>query len=140
MLEDDPLVRGKLGKGLSLSGTGDYIQTNWPGIGGRAPRTVALWVRLPQPPPVRDWESFLVWGDTSDAGGKFVVTKNMAAQHGRIGALRFNCRAGHVVGTTDLRDGKWHHVSKVFHQVQDEPILPDPILDSRTKNIFGKNR
>ena len=38
------------------------------------------------------------------------------------------------------KDGLWHHVSKVFHQVQDEPLLPDPILDSRTKDIFGKNK
>lgn len=37
------------------------------------------------------------------------------------------------------KDGLWHHVSKVFHQVQDKPLLPDPILDNRTKDIFGKN-
>lgn len=39
----------------------------------------------------------------------------------------------------ELKDGLWYHIPKVFNQVQDEPLLPDPILDSRTKNIFGKN-
>ncbi|MEZ5038375.1 MAG: hypothetical protein R2828_00720 [Saprospiraceae bacterium] len=40
----------------------------------------------------------------------------------------------------ELKKGLWYHVSKVFHQVQDEPPLPNPILDHRTKNIFGKNK
>ncbi len=60
----------------------------------------------------------------------------MPSPHGDIA----NYPDGSYEGFELKKDGKWHHVSKVFHQVQEEPILPDPILDSRTKNIFGKNK
>lgn len=59
----------------------------------------------------------------------------MPSPHGDMA----NYPDGSYEGFELKKDGKWHHVSKVFHQVQDEPILPDPILDTRTKNIFGKN-
>lgn len=59
----------------------------------------------------------------------------MPSPHGDVA----NYPDGSYEGFELKKDGKWHHVSKVFHQVQAEPILPDPILDSRTKDIFGKN-
>jgi hypothetical protein len=108
------LVDGRFGKALRLHGAGDHVQTNWPGISGRAARTVALWVRLPESDPDRAWESILVWGDTRDSGGKFVMTWNFLPECGQLGALRFGCRDGYVVGTTDLRDGRWHHLAIVF--------------------------
>ncbi|MBX2876844.1 MAG: hypothetical protein KTR30_32300 [Saprospiraceae bacterium] len=61
---------------------------------------------------------------------------SMPSPHGDIA----NYPDGSYEGFELKRDGKWHHISKVFHQVQKDPILPDPILDSRTKDIFGKNK
>ncbi len=37
-----------------------------------------------------------------------------------------------------LENGLWWHVEKVFDQVSDEAPRPAPILDGRTKDIFGK--
>ena len=37
-----------------------------------------------------------------------------------------------------LQGGLWWHVDKVFDQVSDEAPRPAPILDHRTKDIFGK--
>ncbi|MCB9301588.1 MAG: hypothetical protein H6566_13145 [Lewinellaceae bacterium] len=37
-----------------------------------------------------------------------------------------------------LQGGLWVHIDKVFDQVSDEAPRPAPILDNRTKNIFGK--
>ena len=37
-----------------------------------------------------------------------------------------------------LEKGLWWHVDKVFDQVSDEAPRPAPILDNRTKDIFGK--
>ena len=37
-----------------------------------------------------------------------------------------------------LSGGKWIHVDKVFTQVQETPLLPDPILDARPKDILGR--
>lgn len=59
----------------------------------------------------------------------------MPSPHGDVA----NYPDGSYEGFELKKDGRWHHISKVFHQVQAEPILPDPILDTRTKNIFGKN-
>jgi len=37
----------------------------------------------------------------------------------------------------ELKNGKWMHKEKVFDQVSDEAPRPAPILDHRTKDIFG---
>lgn len=40
----------------------------------------------------------------------------------------------------ELRDGIWVHIEKVFHQAQDEAPRPSPILDGRTKDLFGREK
>ena len=37
------------------------------------------------------------------------------------------------------KDGLWVHVAKMFDQVSEEPPRPNPILDNRKKNIFGRS-
>jgi hypothetical protein len=109
------LVPGKFGKAYRNYGEGDHIQTNWPGISGRSARSVAVWLRLPVDKPApQKRESILVWGDTGEFGGKFEVGWNYNPEAGQLGALRLTCGPGYVVGTTDLRDGRWHHVAVVF--------------------------
>lgn len=34
-------------------------------------------------------------------------------------------------------DGYWHYVEKVFNRILDEPLLPEPVLGTRSKNIIG---
>jgi hypothetical protein len=109
-----PLVPGKFGKAYRNYGKGDHIQTNWPGISGRSARSVAVWLRLPADKPALKRESILVWGDTGEFGGKFEVGWNFHPDLGQVGALRINCGPGYVVGSTDLRDGRWHHLAVVF--------------------------
>lgn len=108
------LVPGKFGKAYRNCGEGDHIRTNWPGISGRSPRSVAVWLRLPADKPELKRESILVWGDTGEFGGKFDVGWNFHPDFGQVGALRITCGPGYVVGTTDLRDGQWHHLAVVF--------------------------
>ncbi|BCX49369.1 hypothetical protein HAHE_32770 [Haloferula helveola] len=108
------LTDGRFGRALQLSGNGEFVQTNWPGIGGRSPRTVAFWLRLPTDAKANQFQGIVLWGDTHDSGGKFVVNWNFFPQSGNLGALRFNSAGGNVVGETDLRDGEWHHVAVVL--------------------------
>jgi hypothetical protein len=108
------LVPGKFGTAYRNYGIGDHIRTNWPGISGRSPRSVAVWLRLPAVNQEVKRESILVWGDTAEFGGKFEVSANNNPEFGEVGALRITCGPGYVVGTTDLRDGRWHHVAVVF--------------------------
>ncbi len=37
-----------------------------------------------------------------------------------------------------LEDGLWRYVDKVFNQTSDEAPRPSPILDNRTKDLFGR--
>lgn len=108
------LIPGKFGKAYRNYGNGDHIRTNWPGISGRSARTVAVWLRLPADKPALKRESILVWGDSGEFGGKFDVGWNFHPESGQVGALRITCGPGYVVGTTDLRDGRWHHLAVVF--------------------------
>ena len=39
---------------------------------------------------------------------------NFIRQSGNLGALRLNASVGNVVGETDLRDGRWHHIAVVL--------------------------
>ena len=108
------LVPGKFGKAHRNYGKGDHIRTNWPGISGRSHRSVAVWLRLSPDKPEFKRESIVVWGDTGEFGGKFDVGWNFHPDAGQVGALRITCGPGYVVGTTDLRDGQWHHLAVVF--------------------------
>lgn len=111
---ESPLVPGKFGRAFRFNGIGDHIKTNWPGISGRSARSFAVWLRLPADKPNLQRERILVWGDTGEFGGKFEVSCNYQPEFGQAGALRITCGPGYVVGTTDLRDGRWHHLAVVF--------------------------
>lgn len=112
--QKSPLVPGKSGTAFRFNGTGDHIKTNWPGISGRSARSFAVWLRLPAEKPDIRREKILVWGDTGEFGGKFEVSCNFHPDLGQVGALKITCGPGYVVGTTDLRDGGWHHLAVVF--------------------------
>src|SRR5690606_32049497 len=62
---------GRFGGALALNALGDWAETAWPGIAGDAPRSVALWVKIP-PPDLRVWSGLrgdvprrnvVSWGD-----------------------------------------------------------------------------
>ncbi len=40
----------------------------------------------------------------------------------------------------ELRDGRWHHISKLPTQILDEAPRPEGVLDTRSKSLFGKQR
>jgi ferric-dicitrate binding protein FerR (iron transport regulator) len=113
-LRHSPLVPGKFGNALRCRSKGDHIRTNWPGISGRSARSVAAWLRLPSDKQPYERESILVWGDNAEFGGKFEVGWNFHPDSGQVGALKLTCGPGYVVGSTDLRDGRWHHLAVVF--------------------------
>jgi hypothetical protein len=109
-----PLVPGKFGSAFRFNGIGDHIKTNWPGISGRSARSFAVWLRLSADKADLRRQRILVWGDTGEFGGKFEVSCNPHPESGQVGALRITCGPGYVVGTHDLRDGRWHHLAVVF--------------------------
>ena len=108
---------GKFGNALFFAGKGAHIKTNVQGIDGETPRTVMFWTRLPKNVETVNAYSFVNWGvPGSLKGNKWQIgwNPNSDKWSGRLGAIRTEFGGGYVIGTTDLRDGRWHHVCSVF--------------------------
>ena len=107
------LKSGKVGKSLSLSGKGEYAQSSFPGIGSANARTVAFWVKIPPDSNRSEAYSIVSWGKVAPSQ-KWQVGYNPNPDNGVVGAIRTEFSHGWVIGTTDLRDGRWHHVVSMF--------------------------
>jgi Concanavalin A-like lectin/glucanases superfamily/FecR protein len=107
---------GIRGSGLSLSGRNDYVQTDFAGISGSSPRTVACWVKAPRDMTETEGFALVSWGAHEQAGDTWQVSINPTPEEGPAGRLRVGTHLGHVVGVTDLRDDQWHHVAVVLYE------------------------
>lgn len=106
---------GQFGSALSFDGDDDYVQTEFPGISGDAPRTVAFWVKVPTDFRVKNGYALVCWGSTVEEGEAWQISVNPKAEVGEIGRLRVGRIGEPIIGTTDLRDDRWHHVAVVFY-------------------------
>jgi hypothetical protein len=108
------LIDGPFGSALRLDGRAACALSNYPGIGGSQPRTVSCWIRLAPDTPSGSGAAngIISWG-VDRSGAKWQIGWNKAAAQGNIGAPRVEVGNGHVVGSTDLRDGRWHHLAVV---------------------------
>lgn len=109
------LVPGQFGSAVKLDG-GCVLSTKFPGYRGNAPRSIAFWVMIS--PNVADQfaYSMLSWGcSRPQEGGKWQIAWNSGKDNsGKKGAIRTEIQGGYSIGSTDLRDGKWHHVAVVY--------------------------
>lgn len=73
-------------------------------VSGNHARTVAAWVKVDQP------GTLVCWGVSAPSNQWVVeITDN--------GTVGIDVIGGLLAGTTDLRDGKWHHVATVLPQI-----------------------
>jgi hypothetical protein len=115
-------VPGQFGQGLSLNGDGDYVECDYIGIGGGQPRTVAFWVKVPVDLALNEADAIINWGTDQPAlkGSVWRISINNNPEMnsewgGPLGRLRVGVGGGFVVGTTDLRDDRWHHCAVVLY-------------------------
>ena len=100
---------GRFGQAINLDGNGDYLQApSFTGIHGTQARTVSMWMKT----EARD-AALLSWGSS---GGGQKWTFRTQSTNGVSGALRTEVSGGHVVGSTLVADGNWHHVVAVLPQ------------------------
>jgi len=104
-------TKGMFGGGLSFDGQGAYTESGYRGIEGSLPRTVALWLRLPKGDASAGM-GVLSWGSATEYG-VWQIAVNWSNDDS-LGRLRVGTYKGRIVGTTDLRDGEWHHVAVVL--------------------------
>ena len=108
-------VPGAFGGAVQFNGETETAHCRtFHGIRGDAPRTVACWVKIPEEADASHPNGIVLWGRPDLAGGMWLMNWNVRPQDGVVGALRQELGGGHVIGTTDLRDGRWHHVASVF--------------------------
>ncbi len=109
------IIDGPFGSAIHLDGEGVFARSTYPGVGGSQARTIACWVCI-QP---GDSQAALTpngivgWG-VNRSSGKWQLGWNPNQLQGTTGAPRVEFGEGYVVGSTDLRDGRWHHLSVVY--------------------------
>lgn len=107
-------IAGQFGAGLSLDGQRDFVECEFAGISGAEPRTVAFWVKVPRDSTIEEGYGIINWG-TSAPGLAWQISVNPNDREGPLGRLRLGVHEGWVVGTTDLRDDRWHHCAVVMY-------------------------
>jgi hypothetical protein len=93
-----------------------FAKAQFPGMSGNDARTVAFWVRVPEDVKLSDAYAFVAWRAASDKLGARPVhiSWNRNPDEGTVGVLRTDYGRGYALGSTSLRDGRWHHVAVVF--------------------------
>lgn len=107
-------IAGQFGAALALDGEDDFMECEFPGIAGGEPRTVAFWVKVPRDSGLGEGYGIINWG-TNRPGLAWQISVNPQAKEGPLGRLRLGVHESFVVGTTDLRDDRWHHCAVVMY-------------------------
>jgi hypothetical protein len=102
-MDESDWVTGKHCFGLEFDGVDDYVEiTGYQGIVGSGSRTVSAWIKTSTTGHI------ISWGDIGP-GEKWLIL--VQGYRGAIGVL---VESGYIIGTTDLRDGQWHHIAAVL--------------------------
>jgi hypothetical protein len=55
------------------------------------------------------------WGSMADIGSAWQISINPTEEEGPLGRLRMGTKKAQAIGTTDLRDNRWHHIAVVMY-------------------------
>jgi hypothetical protein len=116
-------IDGKSGRAVEFHGDG-WISTQHPGITGDRDRTVACWIRLPKESKQPESAPIIGWGyykKKRDKSGRLragkswmmKVTGYLKKRPHLTGVLSVDLGGEQFLGSTNLRDGQWHHVAAV---------------------------
>ncbi|MEI6674973.1 MAG: LamG-like jellyroll fold domain-containing protein [Verrucomicrobiota bacterium] len=107
-------TEGPFGRALHFDGQGTFARADYTASSNAQTRTVVCWLRL-QPDAASAGiipNEVLAWG-SKHAPGKWQLAWNQGQGQGCVGAPRVEFGDGFVIGSTDLRDGRWHHLAVV---------------------------
>jgi hypothetical protein len=136
-------VAGKVGKAIFFTGKSARVESKLKGISGNQPRTVAFWVRIMSNTNPRNCNSFVGLGAQDNlSGGMWQIgwNPNQRGPEGTFGGIRTEFGDGHVIGSTDLRDGRWHHIASVFiggQKNDDVAELVRHYVDGKLESVSG---
>lgn len=139
-------TEGRRARALQFDGR-MYARAKFPGLSGSAPHTVAFWVKVAEDAPLSDAFTMVAWGtQVKKLGSRPVhINWNRNPAEGPLGALRTDFGGGHAMGTTSLRDGRWHHLAISFTPgaEDDAPVQVKQYVDGRLESstiVPGKTR
>jgi len=99
-------AEGRFGGFLSFANNRSGVETTWGGIGGATPRTISLWVRIPEGTEGGD---ILAWGLVS--GSRRMSDLKVVYSGGHRANLRLASGRRWLQTTQRLDTGTWHHVA-----------------------------
>jgi len=119
-------VPGRFGRAVEFSGHGEGIIADLTEFGVDEPGSVAFWIKMDPNVVPGQFENIFSWHMYTDPEKSWHVDDekelacririNHSASEGVVGAVRIEFRNKWICGTADLRDGRWHHVTAVFHR------------------------
>ena len=97
---------------LAFDGAGDWIISNFAGIGGSGDRSVSFWVSSTNS---TQNTGIVAWGNAATPNGrKWHVRLNNSAANGPQGAIRTEIQGSYEIDGNPLTDGNWHHVVSTY--------------------------
>lgn len=105
---------GQFGDALYFNGIDAYVTTDFPGIGGNRPRTIAFWAKIPKDFSIHNGYGMMGWG-LFQRGAAWQISPNPTEEEGPLGRIRMGTVHAPIIGTTDLRDNQWHHIAIVMY-------------------------
>ncbi len=119
----------------NFTGANSHVMTDYPGIGGANPRTIAFWAKTGR----AGANHFLGYGRPTD-GQKWHMLVNTNATDGPVGAIRTAYQGGRNVGIDLVDDGQWHHVAAVFRECSTRGLQIDHYVDGVLQTKSGGDR
>ena len=125
---------GMFGRALSSLGNKGYIETDWQGIDGVSPRTVAYWLKIA--PGQTCLNPIVGWGARDLFRSFFTYIRS--TPRGVVSAV--SCDTLWLEGSTPIDDSNWHHIAVVYTgrslSTGDPEILcyVDGVPDRMTRN------
>lgn len=140
-----PTVDGPFDAAVSFDGRRSFGESEFKGIAGKSPRTVAFWVKVPSDFKPRHGFAMVSWGEwvPENPGGVWQISVNTFSEDGAVGRLRVGVHGGMAIGSTDLRDDQWHHIAVVLYPAENPEfgqhvlLYVDGALEPVSQRILG---
>jgi len=136
------LIPGRFGQAIRFNGKGDIIDTNWPGLYGAQPLTIAFWLRPIGKP---NYAGIVGWGlgkDDTDAAHQWKIVVTPPVDWTANSSI-FRCswgRTDQLGAVVDLPRREWSHLAVVYSGETGDS--PEPslrfYLNGEQLPLFGK--
>ncbi|MBK1882258.1 FecR domain-containing protein [Luteolibacter pohnpeiensis] len=129
------LVDGPIGKAARFNGKATPVMTNWEGVEGFAPRTICAWIKADANRPWKPYQTIAGWGDpTIGKAGKCELLLYQPTPSAST-VLRLSFDQYLFSGTTNLADGKWHHVAGSSKVSADQKPIVQIYVDGKPEKL-----